>query len=366
MEVRPTSNLNERTPTDPAEPGLAVERAGGVVLVTLDRPGVLNAMDLSMFRGIHDGLALWARDDSVEAVVIRGAGDRAFSAGGDVRLLHQARERGDYRLMADVYRVEYTADRLIHRFPKPWVALMDGVVMGGGCGISVNGSHRVVTERTALSMPETAIGFFPDAGATHFLSRCPGALGLYLGLTGARLGAADAIYAGLADAYVPSSRQGELIDALIAGSPADEALARFACDPGAPPLARHRAAIDRCFAKGSVKEIFAALGGEEGRGEGEWSGRTRDIMAARPPFSLAVAWRAIGAGAAMTIEDCLIMEYRVCQRFMRRDNFFEGVRAMIIDKDRKPRWRPDSLEEVDAAEVESYFKPLGEDDLVFD
>jgi enoyl-CoA hydratase len=341
------------------EPELLVDAAGGVVCVTLNRPRALNAVSLPMFRELNAGLAQWASDPAVRMVLFQGAGERAFCSGGDIRAVYEAGTRGDFGFTADLFRCEYTADWQVHSLGKPSLALMDGVVMGGGCGLSVLGTHRVVTERTLLAMPETGIGFFPDVGAAWFLSQCPGRIGLYMALASARLGAADVIYAGLADAYVPSDRLEDLTGALSDGLSADDAITRFAEDAGPAPLAEHRAAIDRCFAGGSVAAIIAALEAEEGN----WACRTLEALAARPPFSLTLTFRAVAAAPGRSLKDCLVTDYRVCQRFMHRPDFYEGIRAMLVDKDNSPTWHPGTLTAVDEREVESYFASLGEDDL---
>ncbi len=343
--------------SDDAE--LLIERSGGAVVVTLNRPAALNAIAMGMYRGLSDGLEAWLDDPSVRVVVVRGAGDRAFSAGGDIRMLYEARRRGDQAFLADVFKLEYALDRFIHRYPKPYVPLMDGLVMGGGCGLSVHGSHRVVTERTALAMPETAIGFFPDVGASYFLSRCPGAVGIYLGLTGAQIGAADALYAGLADRYVPSDRLADLTAAMADGMAADAAVDTFAADPGPPPLAGHQEVIDRCFFRDTPEAVMDALEAEGG----DFARQAREILGTRPRFSLQVTLEAIRRGADLSVEECLVMEYRVSQRFMHRDAFFEGVRAAVIDKDGRPAWDPH--EPADAGEVAACFAPL-DDELTFD
>lgn len=337
-----------------ATEGLQIEVANGVGHIRLDREKALNALSMAMYRGLLETLRAWRHDDAVKTVLIEGAGERAFCAGGDIRALFEARARDDAAFLAEIFRLEYTMNHLIHVYPKPFVALMDGITMGGGCGVSVHGSHRVVTERTKLAMPETGIGFFPDIGASWFLGRCPGEVGPYLGLTGARIGAADALHAGLADVFVPAERVAELASRLAAGMDPDAALARFAGDPGPSALAGQRAAIDRCFGFASVQEIAAAAAAED-----LWSD---DLC----PFSQMVALQAVRAGAAMEIAEVMVMEYRICRRILERDDLYEGIRAAVIDKDRNPRWSPAYLSEVDPAEVAGCFKPLGSEDLVVD
>ncbi|MFO0995163.1 MAG: enoyl-CoA hydratase/isomerase family protein [Alphaproteobacteria bacterium] len=350
-------------------PEILIDRAAGVGVVTLNRPQALNALTLAMVRGLDRQLAAWADDRSVRIVVIRGAGERAFCAGGDIRALYESGRSKTDTLTADFYREEYHLNRRIKRYPKPYVALMDGVTLGGGVGVSVHGSHRVVTERTLFAMPETGIGLFPDVGGTYFLPRCPGRIGTYLGLSGARLKAADCHYAGLATHAVPSARLDELVAALRhpgldtdAREIVDEVLSEFAEAPGPPPLVAHREAIDRCFAAPNVEAIEAALGAEGG----EWAQATLKAMAEKSPLCQKVTRLAIARGADLGFEDCMVMEYRLVQRAMAAHDFYEGVRAAVIDKDRSPRWRPASLAKVSDAEVEAWFAPLGAEDLVFD
>ena len=333
------------------------ERRGRLAIVTLNRPAALNALTLDMIRQLDRKLADWAVDPSVGAVVIRGAGERAFCAGGDVRALYD----GDAAYRAEFYRDEYRLNRRVFCFPKPYLALIDGVVMGGGVGVSVHGSHRVASERTLFAMPETGIGLFPDVGGGYFLPRRPGRIGMYLALTGARLGAADCLYAGIATHCVPGDRLDALVDALADGD-VDATLAHFATDPGPPPLAEHRAAIDRCFAGASVEAIVATLKAESG----DWARAMRETLAAKSPTSLKLAFRQLSAGATLDFEAVLVMEYRLSQFCMAGHDFFEGVRAVVIDKDNAPRWRPATLAEVSEAEIDRAFRPLGDRDLDFD
>ena len=337
--------------------GIRFERRGGLGLVILDRPRALNALTLDMIRALDARLDDWAGDAAVRTVAIRGAGGRAFCAGGDVRALYD----GDADFRATFYRDEYRLNRRIFRYAKPYVALIDGVTMGGGVGVSVHGSHRVASERTLFAMPETSIGLFPDVGGGYFLPRRPGRIGMYLALTGARLRAADCLYAGIATHHVPGDRLDALVDALADGD-VDAVLARFATDPGPPPLAERRAAIDRCFAGGSVAAIVATLEAESG----DWARATRATLAAKSPTSLKLTFRQLSAGATLDFEAVLVMEYRLSQFCMAGPDFFEGVRAVVIDKDNAPRWRPATLAEVPEAEIDRAFRPLGDRDLDFD
>lgn len=339
------------------------EAGNGVGLVTLNRPQALNALTLGMVRALDAQLRTWASDPAVRCVVVQGAGERAFCAGGDIRALYDAGRSKTGTLTADFYREEYRLNRVIKRYPKPYVALIDGVVMGGGVGISVHGSHRIATERTLFAMPETGIGLFPDVGGSYFLPRCPGRIGFYFGLTGARIRAADCLYAGIATHHVPSGALGQLVDALRAGSggAVTDIVARFATPPGEGSLERDRAAIDRCFSAPTIEAIQSAL---EADGS-EWAKGARAAMGEKAPTCEKVTLRQLERGTAMSFEDCMVMEFRLSQRAMAAHDFYEGVRAAVIDKDRAPNWRPASLADVSDDEVESWFAPLPGGDLDF-
>lgn len=340
------------------------EQVGRLGLVTLNRPAQLNALTHEMALRIEERLLHWRDEPAVAAVMIIGAGPRAFCAGGDVRAVWAEGHADPVRLGPrnwQFYADEYRLNTLIKRFPKPYVALMDGVVMGGGVGLSLHGSRRIAGDATLFAMPETAIGLFPDVGATFFLPRLPGEVGLWLGLTGARLKAADCVAAGLCDLYAPSAREGALIAGLgeadFAGDAAaavDAVLDRFRADPGPASLPALRPVIDRCFGGDSVEAVLAALDAEPG----DWAAEQAAGLRKKSPTSLRLAFRALRQGAAMAFEDCMRMEYQLARFCMTHPDFYEGVRAVIIDKDHAPRWRPATLAEADAASVAAAFEPL--------
>ncbi len=328
--------------------------------VTLNRPKALNALTLDMSLKMDRQLRLWTTDPQVRSVAVTGAGDRAFCAGGDIRALYESGPGGP--LTREFYWHEYRLNRRIHRLAKDYAALIDGIAMGGGVGVSMTGRWRVVSEKALFAMPETGIGLFPDVGGTYFLSRLPGELGLYLGLTGARLKAADLVYAGLATHFVPSTKQAALLEALES-EPAPVALGRFTEQPaGKPALAAHRAVIDRCFAFDTVEEILDALS----RDGSNFATETRAILLQKSPTSLRVTLRQLREGRTLDFEDCMRLEYRLVQRFMAAHDFFEGVRAVVIDKDNKPRWKPADLAHVRPADVDAYFASLGVNELNYD
>jgi len=363
---------------DEAEPkDIVLEVRDGVGRILLDRPKALNALTLDKIEAMDPVLRAWAGDPAVRAVVIEGAGNRAFCAGGDIRILYDAGKAGDMEVFRRFFAEEYRLNHLIKTFPKPYVALIDGITMGGGVGVSVHGSHRVATENTVFAMPETGIGLFPDVGGTWFLPRLPGGLGLYLALTGARLKAADCWYAGLATHVVPADRLPEVTAALSEAEKGEtESDRRFQAvtamldsfheDPGPAPLESRRAAIDRCFVgRISVEEVLAALEGETGA-TADWAAETMAAIRGKCPFATKAAFRQLQVGAGLSdFTRCMEIEYRLSQRLAPGPNFAEGVRTTIIDKGDAPRWRPESLEAVDPREVDALFAPLPEGDLPF-
>ena len=350
---------------------------GGVAVLTINRPQALNALTLDNYRRMAPALAAWAEDPANHAVIVRGAGGRAFCAGGDVRAVYEAGRGlgGDPDLTQIFFREEYQLLSHIHRFPKPYIAIIDGITMGGGAGISVNGRYRVATERTLFAMPETAIGLFPDIGATRFLNRCPGRVGLYLGLTGVRLRAADTLYCGFATHFVAQDRVAALVATLSNAAwrsdagfeEADAILAEFGSTSEPAPLVALRPAIDRCFAAETIEAILDALAAEAAAGEhAGWAAETRAGLLKKSPTSLKVTLRQLQTGRDYDLDQALILEYRLTQHFMAAHDFYEGVRAMLVDKDQKPCWRPAALAEIDDAVVEGYFAPLGQNELRLD
>ncbi|MDR9777361.1 enoyl-CoA hydratase/isomerase family protein [Rhizobium hidalgonense] len=338
---------------------IIIERRGIAGLVRLNRPRALNSLTLPMIRTIAEALHGFAGDDQVAAVVITGEGERGLCAGGDIRALHESARAGD-GLAASFWREEFRLNHQIASYPKPYVALMDGITMGGGVGLSSHGRHRIVTERTRLAMPETGIGYVPDVGATWLLPQASGEAGTWLGLTGLDIGAADAIHAGLADVQIASSRLGEVIDVLSAlprGSASgdvDAVLQALSEPAGESRLSQNAAMIDRAFRFDTVEEILAALAGEEG----DFAAETRRVMLTRSPTSLKLALTLLRAGRrSASLAECLGRELGACLQMLDNPDFFEGIRAAVIDKDRNPQWSPASVEAVGAATVERFLKP---------
>ena len=340
------------------------ERRGRLGIATLNRPKALNALTLDMIRSLQRQIAAWESDRSVHAVMLRGEG-RAFCAGGDVRAVHASRHHptgpGDYKM--ELFREEFQLMRHVYRFRKPWVALTHGITMGGGAGLSVNGSHCVASQSSLFAMPEVFIGSFPDVGATRFLGRAPGRIGLFLSLTGVRADAADAMCLGLARYFVPQARFGELTDTLATESAdVDAVLARFGAEPGPSRLAALRPAIDRCFRHDTVEAIVSALRNDAG----EWAREALSAMDRASPLSLKLALPVMQRGAGLEIEEALTLEYRAMMHVIAGPDFYEGVRAVLIDTDQKPRWRHSSLADVSETEVESHFENLGDRELRFE
>ena len=345
---------------------IRLERRGGLVAVTLNRPRALNALTMPMCQALAAGLASWQADPSVHAVLIKGAGERAFCAGGDIRWLYGVLTAEGVAAATRFYALEYPLNARLHHFSKPYIALLDGITMGGGVGVSVHGSHRVVTERTVFAMPETGIGLFPDVGATYVLPRLPGGLGMHLGLSGARLGAADCLYAGLGTHYVAADRLEALEQALAAADLADDAFAavggvleRFQSGAGGSELPALQERIDQSYGRPSLEDVLAALAAEPSG----WGRSQLAQIGTKSPTSLAVTFRQLCAGATLDFDAAMRLEYRLVQRFMAGHDFREGVRALIIDKDNRPRWRPERLAEVRTADVDAYFAPLPAGDL---
>jgi len=348
------------------EPEILFDRRGTAGLVTLNRPQALNAVTLGMVRLFTRQLQQWAADPSIARVVVQAAGGRAFSAGGDIRMLYDLGRAGRHAEMLPFWREEYILNAMIKRYPKPYIALIDGIVMGGGVGLSVHGSHRVAGDRFLFAMPEVGIGFFPDVGATWFLPRLPGELGSYCALTGERLAAADAVAATVATHRIASARFGELADALCGAVSVDATLAAFAEPANEAPLAARRSAIDRLFKGDRVEQILAALDAEAAAGglDAGFAATSAAAIRTKSPTSLKLALAQVRAGAGLSFEACMQTEFRIVSRIIHGHDFYEGVRAVIVDKDNAPRWRPTTLAGVLQAEIARHFAPLARDELV--
>jgi enoyl-CoA hydratase len=349
------------------EPELIARREGAAGIIRLNRPKAINAVTLEMFRDIDKALDQFEADPAVAVIVLEGAGERGLCAGGDIRALWEdSKVQGD--LGKILWREEYILNARIKKFPKPYVAFMDGIVMGGGVGLSAHSSHRVVTERTKLAMPEVGLGFFPDVGGTYLLSRSPGEIGTYFGLTGTTMNGPDAVRAGFADAVVPSMKLPDLREALTRVRPdttSDEVralISGFATGEKAGPVAAKQAEIDRLFGHDRMQDIVAALkhdGSELAQG-------ALKTLGEKSPRGMVVTLKLLRlARNAASLEECLVREYRAALEVFRSDDFREGIRAAVIDKDRSPRWSPPRIEDVTPEMVAPYFAEIGADELKF-
>ncbi|MGH8809201.1 MAG: enoyl-CoA hydratase/isomerase family protein, partial [Noviherbaspirillum sp.] len=325
-------------------------------LITLDRQKALNSLSLDMVRAITEALRAWRDNDAIRAVVIRSSGKKAFCAGGDIRFFHDAGKAapiGGSALLEDFFTEEYALNHLIHHYPKPYIAIMDGIVMGGGMGIAQGGTStrmRIVTERTRMAMPEVNIGLFPDVGGSYFLARTPGEIGTYLGVTGEVIDATDALYAGLADVFIPAAQLPALMEMLASSDNGDvrAAISSFAAafsaqaEAAGCSLAASRATIDKHFAYDDVRAIVASLAQDAS----PFAQKTLDTLRKRSPLMMCVTLAQLRRGAGMSVADCLRMERVMVRRSFEQGEVLEGIRSVVIDKDNNPKWMPPTLEEV--------------------
>lgn len=334
-----------------------------IAFITLNRPAALNALSYEMILGLDTQLREYAIDRNVRAVLIKGAGEKAFCAGGDIRTLHQSATSGG-SLHQQFFIAEYRLDHYLHFYPKPYIALLDGITMGGGMGIAQGSKLRVVTDRTRIAMPEVGIGLFPDVGGSYFLSRLPGALGTYLALTGNQIRAADALHAHLADVYLARPAV-EQLDAVLNELRWSEAFsmdvhraihALSSHDLPTASLAVLRPAIDLHFAHTDIATIMHSLRGEYRVDYAEWAQQTVKIMAGRSPTMLAVALRQLQRGKSLDLADCFRMELGMVQHCFEHGDIIEGVRALLIDKDNAPQWQPARMQDVTSEMVAAFFQ----------
>lgn len=350
-----------------AEPDVIVRREGAAGIIRLNRPKAINAMTLEMSLGIDAALDQFEADPAVALIVLEGAGERGLCAGGDIRGLWESSKVGG-DLGKVFWRQEYIMNARIAKFPKPYVAFMDGLVMGGGVGLSAHGSHRVVTERTKLAMPEVGLGFFPDVGGTWLLSHAPGEIGTYFGLTGQTMNGPVAIHAGFADAVVPSGKLPLLREALtkarsgVTAAEVSKLIDGFAAGEAPEPVATMQASIDKWFGHDRMQDIVAALQ----RDGSELAQATLSTLSEKSPRGMVVTLKLLRlARTAKSLEECLVREYRAALQVFASDDFREGVRAAVIDKDRQPRWSPPRIEDVTPEMVAPYFAEIGADELKF-
>ncbi|MCK1654477.1 enoyl-CoA hydratase/isomerase family protein [Bradyrhizobium sp. 149] len=351
-----------------AEEGDLVARMeGSAGIIRLNRPKAINAVTLEMFRDVDKALDRFEADPAVAVIVLEGAGERGLCAGGDIRALWESSKvNGD--LGKILWREEYILNARIKKFPKPYVAFMDGIVMGGGVGLSAHASHRIVTDRTRLAMPEVGLGFFPDVGGTWLLSRSPGEIGTYFGLTGQTMNGPDAIHAKFADAVVPAAKWPQLRDALIkvrqgaTAADVSELISSFAIGEAAGPVAARQTTIDALFSFDRMEDIVTALK----RDGSEFALATLETLNEKSPRGMVVTLKLLRlARTASNLEECLVREYRAALEVFRSDDFREGVRAAVIDKDRNPSWSPPRIEDVTPDLLAPYLAEIGADELKF-
>lgn len=348
----------------PDEAGAHYEWRGAAGFIFLERPKALNALTLPMVRVIAEALDVFERDDAIARVVVASAGGRAFCAGGDIRLIYEQGKAGDHAAQLAFWREEYQLNRRIKRYAKPYVALIDGIVMGGGVGLSAHASHRVASERCVFAMPEVGIGFFPDVGATYVLPRLTHGAGVYLAVTGLRADAGDVVGLGLAQTFTPSASFEALAQALEEPGPLEAILARYAAAPPPSKIMAEAAHIDAWFATLDRQAILDALGAAADRGSA-FAQAALAAMRGKSPTSQAITLRQMELGADLSFEEAMRLEFRIVSRICRGHDFYEGVRATIIDKDQSPRWSPADGEPLDADALAAYFAPLGAEELTF-
>jgi enoyl-CoA hydratase len=314
---------------------------GNIGQITLNRPQVLNALRHDMIQALHAQLQQWENADHIKAVIIQSNHPRVFCAGGDIREIYN-RGRVNPREACLFLQDEYRLNQYIHDYPKPYIALLDGLTMGGGAGISVHGSYRIATENFVFSMPETGIGFFPDIGSSYFLPRCPGYTGYYLGLTGVEINTADAIALGIATHHLPKNQLDKLVEAIAETDNIKNAIQQWNMPAGEPPINQYREEIERCFSASTIENIIARLHEKNTA----WHQEIIHTLLQKSPISLKITLQQLQRGSQLDIAACFQMEANLAAYFLETHDFYEGVRAMIIDKDRTPHWQPNALEYV--------------------
>lgn len=337
------------------------ERINGVGYIKLNRPRALNSLNLEMVRGMHQAMLAWEKDDAVKAVVLLGEGEKGLCAGGDIRSVYENEvfNKADNVIFFDE---EYALNQYIFEYPKPYIALMDGIVMGGGMGVSQGGKFRIVTERSKVAMPESAIGFFPDVGGSYFLPRCPGAIGFYLGITGVTINADDSLYAGLADYFLESNQLAEFqsnLNEMQWSNDPESDIRKLLIQLGANEvlpnqLEKLRSAIDKHFSLATIPEVLASLKSEVSPDFKDWASQTYSLMTKRSPISMVGTQMMLQYGKKLNLSECFAMEFGLVKVWLKEGDFVEGVRALIIDKDNSPKWRY-SLEQLTPQVMQPFF-----------
>ncbi len=335
------------------------EKRGKAGFVTLNRPKALNALTLGMVRAMTGQLDAWADDPAVERIVIEGAGDKAFCAGGDIRSIYDAKLAGETEGLSAFFRDEYLLNARIKAFPKPYVSLINGIVMGGGVGVSVHGSHRIGTEKTLFAMPETGIGFFPDVGGTFFLPRMPKKTGVYCALSAGRMKQGDALATGVLTHAIAEASLPGVEEALETATDIGAALAPFLVTPDKGPLGENAELIEELFSAETFEEVLQHLQDCEA----EFAQKTLEAILQKSPTSVLIAFEQMRRGAGLSFNECMKLEYRIVSRILQGVDFFEGVRAVLVDKDQTPKWAPSRFGQVDRDELASYFLEPADGDL---
>ena len=335
------------------------EQRGKAGFVTLNRPKALNALSHKMVTALAAQLSAWAADPGIVHVVVTGAGEKAFCAGGDIRSIYDARQAGQVEGLDAFFRDEYLLNAQIKAYPKPYVALINGIVMGGGVGVSVHGSHRVGTEKTLFAMPETGIGFFPDVGGTYFLPRMPKRSGVYCALSAGRLKQGDALATGVLTHAISEENVKDLELSLETADDIGAALAPYLVTPEQGPVMEHLEEIERAFSAPSVEEILSRL---EASGS-DFALKTAATIRDKSPTSVLIAFEQMRRGAELSFNDCMKLEYRIVSRILKGTEFYEGIRAVLVDKDQAPKWAPSRFSQVDSADLASYFERPPDGDL---
>ncbi len=337
-------------------PDVICEKRGSAGLIRLNRPKALNALTLPMVHAIAQALDAWEHDPDVTRIVLDAEGEKAFCAGGDIRSIIELGKQGRKDIAVRFWADEYRLNTRIKFYPKPYLSLIDGIVMGGGVGITLHGSHRIAGDRWSFAMPEVGIGLFPDVGGGYALPRLPGQTGMWIALTGTRINRADALALGLATHGIASASMADLKAALIAGEAIDAVLERFCLPHQTDPVPDNRTVIDHCFAGTSVPDVLARL--EAHSDDSDFAAQAAKTIRTKSPTSLAITFRQLRLGAELTFREVMKMEFRIVSRVLDGVDFYEGVRAAVIDKDQTPRWTPATLEQLDMEEIEAYFAPL--------
>ncbi len=333
-------------------------------IITLNRPSVLNALNLVMVRSILKQLKLWADDTKITRVIIKSSSDKAFCAGGDIRALYELGIANRFDEALQFWYEEYQLNRAIKHFPKPFISLIDGIVMGGGFGLSAHGSHRVAGDKYQFSMPEVGIGFFPDVGATYVLPRLPSLIGHYLTLTGERIHSADALVLGLVTDVIQSRYIERIVDELTVGGDINRVLRKYSAAYEQPKLDDNRAIIHCAFSESNLLNILTALD-QYGANGSNFAAKTASTIRSKSPSSLSIVYKQMQYGLELEFDAAMVLEYRIVSRIVFSLDFFEGVRAIIIDKDHTPLWTPAHLEDISQIEIDRYFAPLNNDELIF-